>query len=208
MTRTACLAVLLSALLSVPPPLAAKDGPASQSLSIAVLQGENSINNTKSGAATAPIVEVRDDSMKPVAGAEVVFELPANGPGGTFAGGGATATSKTNAAGQAAAPQLTPNNREGHFFIQVNARLGERTGTTRIQQSNSATNFSAAPRLDRGGSKIWKVLGVVGGLGVTAGLIMLTRGGGSDNNSGGSTGGSGSTTITMSPGTITVGGPR
>src|SRR6185369_13783504 len=49
-------------------------------LKIVVLQGEGASNSIKSRTATQPAVEVRDDQDKPIAGAEVVFQLPAAGP--------------------------------------------------------------------------------------------------------------------------------
>ena len=55
-------------------------------LKIVVVQGEGAKNNLRTRSATQPVVEVRDDSDKPVAGAEVVFQLPPAGPGGVFNG--------------------------------------------------------------------------------------------------------------------------
>jgi hypothetical protein len=205
MTRLQYFQIVLSVLA----PLAsagAADGPANQALSIAVLQGDGAVNSLRTGTVTPPIVEVRDEFMRPVAGAEVVFQLPDSGAGGTFAGGATETTAKTNAAGQAGAPEFQLNDKEGHYFIQVTARLAGRVGTTRIAQSNSKTMSSTGPTASRGRSKVWRVLGIAGGGAITVGLIMLSRGGGSD---GGSTGSSSSSpTITLNPGTITVGGPR
>src|SRR5215468_674500 len=82
------LAVCLAATLTTPATAWPQQvsGPKSNlqsggSLKITVLQGEGSTNNIRSKSATQPAVEVRDDANKPVAGAEVVFQLPAAGPG-------------------------------------------------------------------------------------------------------------------------------
>ncbi|MBL8237975.1 MAG: hypothetical protein JNM66_11180, partial [Bryobacterales bacterium] len=53
------------------------------SLRVLVLEGANAINSIPNRSATFPVVEVRDENDLPVEGAEVVFELPATGPGGT-----------------------------------------------------------------------------------------------------------------------------
>jgi len=58
-----------------------------ESLKILVLQGQNAVNNVTSGAATMPVVEVHDENDQVLEGADVTFELPATGPGGTFPGG-------------------------------------------------------------------------------------------------------------------------
>jgi hypothetical protein len=207
--RTLRSARILVSLLAPLATLAAADSPANQALSVAVLDGEGAINNTKSGFVTLPIVEVRDTAMRPVAGADVVFQLPASGPGGTFKAGGAEAHAKTNATGQARIPEFVPNDREGRFFIQVTARLGDREGSTRIGQANSATTSASRPAV-KNRSVVWRVLAVAGGGAITVGAIMLSRGGGGGDSSGGggSTGGSGPASITLNPGTITVGGPR
>lgn len=207
-TMTRPLTVLLCASMVTPfaAPAQVNDRLPSQTLTIAVLQGEGAIHDIRTGIVTVPIVEVRDESMKPVAGAEVTFELPASGPGGEFAGGGTKAQAKTTAAGQARTPEFIPNKSEGRFFIQVTARLGDRAGATRITQSNSTKTSSTGVATDRGGSKLWRVLAVAAGGATTAGLILLTRGGGGGG--GGSSVGTSAPTVTLNPGTITVGGPR
>jgi len=52
-------------------------------LKITAIEGEGAINNIRTKSATQLVVEVHDEAGKPVAGAEVVFQLPAAGPGGT-----------------------------------------------------------------------------------------------------------------------------
>ena len=207
MIRSVYLPTLLFAAASAVSSAFADDAAANRGLSIAVLQGGGATNNLQTGAVTVPVVEVRDESLKPVAGAEVTFTLPGTGPGGTFPGGAAVARAKTNSAGQARPPEFVPSREEGRFFIDVTARLGERAGTTRIAQSNSTKTFSSGV-VERERSKFWKVLAVAGGGAVTAGLIVLSRtgGGGGGGGTGAST--SGPPSITLTPGPITVGGPR
>ena len=107
------LALFLSAVMAVPGPVLAQQAGASATaaaapkptaVKIVVLQGEGAQNNTRSRVGVNPVVEVRDESDKPVAGAEVVFQLPAAGPGGVFNGWMSTQTARTNEKG----PDLRP----------------------------------------------------------------------------------------------------
>jgi hypothetical protein len=198
----------VSILLSILAPLAALNaqGAGNQALTIVPLDGQGAVNNIKTGTVTLPIVEVRDASLKPVAGADVVFHLPAEGPGGTFAAGGTEGRAKTNATGQARAPEFVPNKREGQFFIEVTAQIADRAGSTRIAQSN----FVNPPpvKAAKSNSTLWKIVGIAGGGAITVGLIMLSRGGDNHDTVVVPAGGSKSTTIVINPGSITVGGPR
>jgi hypothetical protein len=187
------------------PLLNAADPAPVENLAIAVLQGNGAINNLRTGAVTDVIVEVRDPLMKPVPGAEVTFELPASGPGGKFSGGATTARAKTNTAGQARAQTLVPAG-EGRFSIRVTAKLGDRVGSFRIDQTNSSKEYFSGNLSERKKSKLWAVLGVVGGGAVTGGLIMLSRGGGGSSSPAPSA--PLPPTITLAPGSPTVGGPR
>src|SRR5690349_15894995 len=53
-------------------------------LRIIVLQGQGAMNNVQTRTGTAPVIEVRDRNDQPVDGANVVFELPRTGAGGSF----------------------------------------------------------------------------------------------------------------------------
>src|SRR3954447_17556088 len=95
-----CSAVLAALSLLVPA-LPAQATPAS--LQITILDGEEAINNIRQRTAREPIVQVEDENHKPVAGAAVIFLLPNDGAGGTFAGGARTLTTVTDSKGQAVA---------------------------------------------------------------------------------------------------------
>ncbi len=88
-TSTKCLVSLsLSFLLAVPDVArAAPQAPAPAKLNIVIVEGEGAINNIRQRTAREPIVQVEDENHRPVAGAAVLFLLPENGPGGTFANG-------------------------------------------------------------------------------------------------------------------------
>ena len=110
---------------------------AAQDLKIVTLQGEGAVNDIKSKTVTEPVVEVRDSRELPVADAEVVFQLPAMGPGGIFPDRSRVLVTRTNGQGQAAAAGLLPNNETGRFNIKVTAGSSGRTASAIIAQSNS-----------------------------------------------------------------------
>ena len=105
-------------------------------LKIVVIEGEGAKNSIRSKFATAPVVEVQDAEAKPVPGAEVIFQLPAAGPGGVFNGWMRTQTARTGSDGRAAATGMTPNDQEGRFNIKVSASEGAKRGSAVIAQAN------------------------------------------------------------------------
>jgi hypothetical protein len=201
------VALALAGVLVLPAPMLAQAaGAAAQklvaqsgSLKIVVLEGEGAKNNVRAKSATAPVVEVRDEADKPVAGAEVVFQLPATGPGGVFHGWMRTQTARTDAQGRAGATGYVPNDEEGRFNIKVTATSGARTGQVIIAQSNvrgpGGSSVSAKRR--------WLVpVAVIAGLAVAGGAVAATRGGN------GTTTTTTTTPVTITPGAVTVSGPR
>src|SRR6266545_372982 len=121
------ISFLLTGVLLMPAPVWSQQvsGPQSRlvdqqtgGLKIVTIQGEGAVNSIRSKTATQPVVEVRDEQDKPVAGAEVVFQLPAAGPGGVFNGWMRNQTARTNAQGQAGVSGYVPNDEEGRFNIK------------------------------------------------------------------------------------------
>jgi hypothetical protein len=171
-------------------------------LKIVVVQGEGARNNLRTRSATQPVVEVRDDSDKPVAGAEVVFQLPPAGPGGVFNGWMRTQTARTSADGRAEANGFAPNDEVGRFNIKVTATSGTKTTSAIIAQSNTQSGEDGGGPKARSRSNLWKILVVVGAAGLAGGIVAATRGGGSSSTE------TVTIPITISPGPVTVGGPR
>lgn len=169
-------------------------------IKIVVVQGEGALNNIRTRSATQPAVEIRDDSDKPIAGAEVVFQLPPAGPGGVFNGWMRTQTARTNADGRAETNGFSPNDEAGRFNIKVTASLGTKTSSAVIAQSNTQNGGPVREQAKAGRSHMWKVLAIVGAAGLTGGIIAATRGGSSSTTP--------TTPITISPGPIVIGGPR
>ncbi|MFN7939369.1 MAG: hypothetical protein U0R19_38945 [Bryobacteraceae bacterium] len=196
------LATLLACALVLPAQQATNlVAQSSGGLKIVVIQGEGATNNVRSRTATSPVVEIRDTNDKPVAGAEVTFQLPVSGAGGYFNGWLRNQTVRSDANGRAAASGLTPNDEQGRFNIKVTAVEGSRNGTVVIAQSNvSGPGASATSSGKR--SNWWKYAAVIGGAAIAGGIVAGTRGDDS------STAVTGPRVVTVTPGVITVGGPR
>jgi hypothetical protein len=197
-TSTRCLVSLgLSFLLAVPDVArAAPQAPVPAKLNIVIVEGEGAINNIRQRTAREPIVQVEDENHRPVAGAVVLFLLPENGPGGTFANGSRSLSVTTDSQGRAVAQGLRVNATKGKYQIQVEASyLGVTTAAT-ITQTNAVITAAGAG----GGISSGKLIGILAAVGGAAavGIVLATRGGG-----GGGT--PTSTPTTISAGTPTVG---
>jgi hypothetical protein len=202
------LSLLLAGILALPlPPVAlAQDAP--PKLNLIVVEGDGAINNIRQRTAREPIVQVEDENHKPVAGAAVVFSLPSQGAGGTFAGGSHSLTVMTDSQGRAIAHGLKPNNVQGQFQIHVNASFNGQTAATNISQSNALAAAGSTAAAVGVSTKLIVILtvaaaaaGVVGGLYATGAI-----GGSSSSNS--NTGTTAASLVTITPGTGTVGPPR
>ncbi|MEN6601192.1 MAG: hypothetical protein ABFD86_02165, partial [Bryobacteraceae bacterium] len=143
-----------------PAPPAAKPAPGPKSLKMIATQGEGATNRIKTRSAVQPAVEVRDENEKPVANAQVVFQLPASGPGGVFYDLARTQTARTNERGQAVASGFAPNNLEGRFEIKVTASAGEATTSIVIAQSN--IDHPGQDMTVSGKSRWWKPVLILG----------------------------------------------
>ena len=135
----ACVMALAS--LSV----AAEQTPAEQAssgLKIVVIEGQDAANIIQQKTAVAPVVEVRDRTDLPIAGAQVTFTI-SGGQGAAFSGGLRRLTVTTNAAGRAAVTGLNPVG-TGTYQINVTAAYQGRTAAATISQTNYATEAQAA----------------------------------------------------------------
>jgi hypothetical protein len=169
-------------------------------LQIVIVGGEGAINNIKQRVNREPIVQVEDENHKPVAGAAVIFFLPNQGPGGTFANGTTSLTTTTNAQGQAVARGIRFNNQAGAMEIRVAASFAGQTASAIITQTNVLG--AAASGGSIGGMSLTAkllIIGAIVGGGIAAGVIVANRGGGS------------TTAVpitTITSGTVTVGAPQ
>ena len=191
-----CLSLLLALWMSATAQVAPM-------LNLVVIEGDGAVNNIRQRTAREPIVQVQDENHKPVAGAIVVFTLPSNGAGGTFANGAHTLTVSTDSQGQAVAHGLKPNGVKGEFKIHVNASHNGQTTSRDIAQSNAVAGAAAAGAAAAGGGisgKLIVVLAVVAGAAAGGAYYATHSGGGS------TTATTPATTISATNGT--VGPPR
>src|ERR1051326_1845488 len=145
-------------------------------LKIVVIEGEGAINNIQTGSARNPVVEVRDENDRPVAGARLKFSLPERGPGGSFFGAGSNLTVVSNREGRASTAGFRPNLTRGRFQIRVDATEGDRAATVNITQSNilpADSGTTIKPDRKFGKRKIIGALAV----GAIIGAVIATRGG-------------------------------
>lgn len=174
------LCAILAILTAAPAAFAQKpaESEVSAPLSIKILEGNNAINSVPLLRSIAPVIEVRDENDFPLEGADVVFKLPDHGPGGTFATGGLSFTTRTDSHGQAAGPLIVPKT-VGKFQIKVTANLGNRTADTVVNQTNVADSYFGATAAPKPWYRRRKPLLLVGGAVVAGGvvaIILLTRG--------------------------------
>jgi hypothetical protein len=196
--RHSILLILLVLLNQLDTPAWSQQNPAS--LQIVIVEGEGALNNIKQRVNRDPIVQVEDENHKPIAGAAVVFTLPNQGPGGTFENGTNTLTTTTNNQGQAVARGIRFNNQVGSMQMRVTASFGGQTATAVITQTN-LLGTSGGGGAGGFGAKWLIVLGVAGA--VAAGVIVATHGSGSSTSPAPTV-----PTVTITPGTPTVGAPQ
>jgi hypothetical protein len=157
-------------------------------LTVAVLEGNNIINSVSTLRAVAPVVEIRDQNDFPVEGATVVFELPAQGTGGTFTGGATSFTTRSDSHGQATSPLIIPR-LTGKFSIRITATAGDRKGETMVAQTNSTGTYvgpTVPPKHWYAKKRTWFIVG--GAVAATVLVLVFT-------------GSSGTSQIVISPGT-------
>jgi hypothetical protein len=195
------LCVVLAGILGMPPLAGAAPQDTGLKLNLVVVEGEGAINNVRQRTAREPIVQVEDQNHKPIAGAAVVFTLPGQGAGGTFAGGQHTLTVMSDAQGRAVARGFRPNNLQGQYQIRVNASYNGQTANTSISQSNAVAAGAAAA--GAGLSTKLIVILAVAGAAAAGGALYATHSGNNGNNNQ-----IAPPAVTITPGTGTVGPPR
>jgi len=195
-TARSFLSLILTFLLGLPPGarLVAQQEPlAPATLNIVIVEGEGVINSIRHRSARKPVVRVEDANHRPVADATVLFTLPDSGPGGVFANGSRTLLVRTDRTGRAEAKRFRVNDVQGKFQIRVRASSPGGTATASITQLNSVLRAGAGARRLRG--KHIAILAAIGAA-VAVGVFLATRNRSTE-----------APSISISPGTPTVGGP-
>jgi hypothetical protein len=169
-------------------------------LSINIVEGEGAVNNIRQRVNREPIVQVEDQNHKPIAGAVVIFFLPDSGASGAFPDGSHMLMTVTDNQGRATARGIRPNNQSGPMQIRVTASFQGLTASSVITQTNLAGAATASGFAGLStAAKLVIILGIAGGA-AAAGAIVATHTGGSSSSAPPST-------VTLSPGTPSVGGP-
>ncbi len=208
------LSQVVSVLLALPPSAGAQQpaapaetkpaGPAMQSLKVVPLAGNGESNDLERRVMAPLVVDVLDLQDRPIEGAEVVFRFPLRGPSAVFADQKSAKTVRTNGQGEAAATGWTANSEVGSFQVHVTAAYGNQIGETTITMSN-ATRVAdvdlnrSAKRKSLWSSKWFRIGLIAAAAGLVVGIVLATRGG---KGTAASTG-----TITVTPGSPSVGGP-
>jgi hypothetical protein len=171
----------------------------SEGLKIVVVRGDDGKNNIRLKSTEDIAVKVVDTSDKPVAGAEVIFQVPPNGPSGRFYDWLQTQTVRTDAEGVAKVAGFTPNDEPGRWHMRIMAQQGARSASLLVPQTN-ITGDGKSGESGRSHKKLWITIGVITAAAIAGGIVAA---GGDDNGSA-----TPSRPVVIAPGPITVGGPR
>ncbi len=181
--------------------------PTVEGLKVVPLAGKDEVNDIERKVMAPLVVQVLDQNDRPVESCEVVFRFPLQGPGAMFPGGKTSQTVRTNGQGQAAAINWMANDQVGRFEVHVNASYGNQVGSVTFSMSNATkvvrSNTSVKGASEKRGwfAPTWVKVAVIGGaVAVAAGIFLATRGGSSST--------SNTPTVTISPGSPSVGGPH
>ena len=157
------MARLFAFLLSIALPCWAQDPTI---LQLRVVQGEGAVYAAGSRATRGVIVEVTNETGKPVEGAAVTFRLPAQGPTGQFNSGTRTEIVATTADGRAEVWGMQWGREGGMSDLRVTAAKGATRGgmICALYLSDAPVLKSSEavpqPRASSGKKKLWITLGL------------------------------------------------
>jgi hypothetical protein len=156
-------------------------------LQIHIIEGEGAVHPPGSKISRPLVVEVTDETGRPVPSAAVSFHLPDDGPTGVFLNGLRTEVSTTDATGRAALHGLVLNRTPGRFLIRVVASKEQaRAGVISFQYiaeprsgaaAASPSRSPAGPRqgASAGGHARWLIVAAIVGGGAVAGILGSAR---------------------------------
>lgn len=127
------------------------------------------------------VVEVTDETGRPVEGAAISFRMPEEGPGATFDRGMRTDIRVTTPDGRAAVYECQTGRLTGPFQVRVTAVKSQiRAGTVVAQYVSDAPVKSKGSTIVRrsGGGRKWLLIAAIAGGAAAAGLTVgMGRGG-------------------------------
>jgi hypothetical protein len=146
-------------------------------LQLRVVQGEGTVFAAGSRATRGIIVEVTDETGKPVEAAAVTFRLPDQGPSGEFSAGKRSETINTDTEGLAEAWGMQWGREAGTLELRITAAKGATRGgvtsTLHLSDAPALKNTGRQPEPKVGGSKkkLWITLALTGA--ATAAVIGM-----------------------------------
>ncbi len=184
-------------------------------LRIRVVEGEKAEFRTGTRASRPLLVEVSDETGRPVGGVAVSFRLPETGPSGVFANGLRTDIAVTGADGRAAPGGIRWGEEPGVVEIRVTAARGESRAGLIVEQVLSARSSEGSPTRAAHSPpdvvlppfkprRSWVRIAVVAGVaaaGAAAGLGLVRR-------SEAAGAGTAATELSIGTPSVTIGGPR
>ncbi|MCX6623559.1 MAG: hypothetical protein NTY38_21340 [Acidobacteria bacterium] len=175
-TRWLCL---LSAALVVSPLPAADVSSDPALLQIRVVEGEGELHPCGGRAPRGLVVQITDETGKPVENATVSFRLPDEGPSGTFASGLRSEVVSTTPDGRATVWGMMWNRTPGRVDVRITASRGQaRAGSLAgIFLSDKIPAKAVVQPAARGGRGRLLLYALVAGAGAAVGGAVALRGG-------------------------------
>jgi hypothetical protein len=143
-------------------------------LNIRVTEGEGAIHQAGAKASRPIVVEVTDETGRPVDGVAVSFRMPEEGPGASFPQGMKTDIRITAPDGKAMAHDFVANRSAGSFQVRVTAVKGPVRAGVIVGQYVTDAPVRSSRAARSGGSRKWLILAAIGAA-AGAGLAVGAR---------------------------------
>ena len=174
LSRASVAIALAASIASLPLEAGGADNVAPVVIQLRIVEGDGAVYTIGSRATRGLAVQVSDDTGKPVDAAAVSFQLPGDGPGGSFGGGGKTEIVTTKADGIATVWGMQWNRTPGAFEIKVTASKGQaRAGIAVTQYLNDTGAKAGGEGTFKTSHHLptkWLIIGAVVGGGAAAGI--------------------------------------
>jgi hypothetical protein len=147
-------------------------------LHLRAIEGQGMVVAPGAASSRRIVVAVENEQGQPLAGATVLFRLPAEGSTGRFGSGLTTETVRTGPDGRASVFGIVWNGQPGTLMVAVSGSLGTDTGELKIpveigQRSGKeldTANPGHFPKVSSGGHK-WLIIAAVIGVGAAGGAV-------------------------------------